>query len=358
MIFWNRNSSGAAAVFRVAATYIGTVVGAGFASGQETLRFFTVFGQKGLWGVVLATFLFCFLGTVVMDLGRKLRARSHRQVLRYACGRRLGSVMDVVITCFLFGSLVVMLAGAGAVASEHLGIDARVGVAVMAWIAVVTVLYGISGIVAANSVIVPLLVSFVLVLTGSVLGFRGLEKDRLAMEMPGIAAAPNWFLSALLYVAYNLILSVAVLAPLGREVGDRSVILKGGILGGVVLGLLALAIKLATSAHLPEISGYQVPMLFMARDYSRPFRLGYTMVLWGEIYSTAIGSLYGFASRISEWRRWSYNLLVFATIVLAIPASGFGFATLVGILYPLFGYASLGFLLALAFSVFRGEGRE
>jgi len=35
--------------FKVAATYIGTVVGAGFASGQEMLQFFAVFGLKGFW---------------------------------------------------------------------------------------------------------------------------------------------------------------------------------------------------------------------------------------------------------------------------------------------------------------------
>ena len=39
--------------FKVAATYIGTVVGAGFASGQETLQFFAVFGVRGFWDFFL-----------------------------------------------------------------------------------------------------------------------------------------------------------------------------------------------------------------------------------------------------------------------------------------------------------------
>lgn len=33
--------------FKVAATYIGTVVGAGFATGQEVLQFFNRFGAMG-----------------------------------------------------------------------------------------------------------------------------------------------------------------------------------------------------------------------------------------------------------------------------------------------------------------------
>ena len=38
--------------FKVAATYIGTVIGAGFASGQEILQFFSVFGNMGILGLI------------------------------------------------------------------------------------------------------------------------------------------------------------------------------------------------------------------------------------------------------------------------------------------------------------------
>ena len=33
--------------------FIGTVVGAGFASGQEAMLYFSAFGTQGLWGAVL-----------------------------------------------------------------------------------------------------------------------------------------------------------------------------------------------------------------------------------------------------------------------------------------------------------------
>lgn len=38
--------------FKVAATYIGTVVGAGFTSGQEMLQFFAVFGIRALTAMI------------------------------------------------------------------------------------------------------------------------------------------------------------------------------------------------------------------------------------------------------------------------------------------------------------------
>jgi uncharacterized membrane protein YkvI len=45
---------------KVAFAYIGTVVGAGFASGQEILQFFSYFGYWGLVGLLLAAGLFVY----------------------------------------------------------------------------------------------------------------------------------------------------------------------------------------------------------------------------------------------------------------------------------------------------------
>ncbi len=43
---------------KVAATYIGTVVGAGFATGREIVEFFTVNGLYGTIGICVSGFFF------------------------------------------------------------------------------------------------------------------------------------------------------------------------------------------------------------------------------------------------------------------------------------------------------------
>lgn len=43
------------AALQIAFTYIGTVVGAGFASGKEIVEFFVQYGSQGLVGILLAT---------------------------------------------------------------------------------------------------------------------------------------------------------------------------------------------------------------------------------------------------------------------------------------------------------------
>lgn len=343
-------------VFRIAATYVGTVVGAGFASGQETLRFFGAYGRNGLIGIGLSTVLFIAFGALVMDLGRRLGARSHRQILIHVCGENLGRVMDGVITLFLGATLTVMVAGGGAIFAEQVGLPKGIGVILTAGLAGVTILAGMRGIMTANSVVVPLLTLTVMGLTISSISYHGLELILSGtLPWPHLAPVKSWMLATWLYVGYNLVLSISILGPLGAEAPDRKAIWSGAAAGGLTLGLLALGIKLAVSAHMPEIGQYEVPMLFLARLHMHPVQWIYTLILWAEIYTTAIACAYGFASRAAEVLRTRYRNVVVLVTALALFFSGFGFSRLLTVLYPLFGMATLIVVACLSLTVFRRQ---
>jgi len=335
-------------VFRVASTYVGTVVGAGFASGQETLRFFAAYGRSGLIGIGVATAAFCIYGVMVMELGRRLQARSHREILHYACGPFFGRLMDAALTLFLGATLTVMLAGGGAIFGEQLGLPKGVGVILTAVLTGVTILFGMRGIMAANGIVVPLLTAAVAGLSAATIHFHGFGPI-LANSVPWPLLAPvkSWFLASWLYVGYNLVLSISVLAPLGAEINNRRALVGGGLVGGLTLGLLAAGIKMAVSAHMPEIGHVEVPMLFLARLHPLPVQWFYTLILWAEIYTTAIACAYGFAGRVSEWMGGQYRNVVVLITAVALFGSGFGFSTLLSVLYPLFGFVTLIVLLGL-----------
>lgn len=341
-------------IFRVAATYIGTVVGAGFASGQETLRFFAAYGKVGLLGVGLASLLFCIYGILIMDLGRRLQARSHREILHAVCGRVVGRAMDLVITLFLGATFTVMVAGGGAVFAEQMGLPRLLGSGLTAGLAGLTIFAGIRGIIAANGLVVPLLTLAVVGLTSATVHYHGLAPIlSRTMAWPGLAPVRSWMLAALLYVGYNLVLSISVLGPLGAQIRDRRALLLGALTGGAVLGLLAAGISLALAAHMPDIGQVEVPLLYLARLHPAAVQWSYTAILWAEIYTTAIGCAYGFAVRGSERLRMAYRPVVVGVALLALLGSGFGFSTLLRILYPLFGLLTLVVLLCLTAVPFR-----
>ena len=144
-------------------------------------------------------------------------------------------------------------------------------------------------------------------------------------------------------------LAISVLAPLGAEVNDRRAIVLGGIAGGVGLGVLATAIKLALAYYMPDAGLWEVPLLFLARLQPAVVGFFFTIILWAEIYTTAISSAYGFARRLTEASGYSYTAVVVGSCVAAVFFSRLGFARLVDTLYPFFGYVTIGLLAVFGF---------
>lgn len=340
--------------FKVAAAYIGTIVGAGFASGQEVLQFFSFFGTAGILGLLLSAVLFIVFGLIIMELGLRLNADSHREVIQYAGGRWLGAVIDGVITFFLFGALTAMAAGAGAIFSEQFGLSRVLGSLILVVATVVTVLTGISGVISAISYVVPVLLLSVLSIAVATFVTTPIEPAAInRWADPARAPVPFWPLSAVNYVSYNLVLGVAVLAPLGRHVNKTDVLRKGALYGGIGLGVGALAINLTLLANIPAITRYEIPMVYIAAGFSPLIQVVYSIVLLSEIYTTAVGSLYGFAERITDQDKPLFRWLVLGSGVLAFAAGQFGFTTLVRVLYPAVGYAGLLMLGGLAYGYAR-----
>lgn len=327
---------------KVAAVYMGTIVGAGFASGQEVLQFFSFFGITGIFGLIITSFMFVFFGLIILELGRRLNADSHREVIKYAGGRWLGNIIDGVITFFLFGALTAMAAGAGAIFEEQFGLPFILGSLIMVVATMLTVLVGISGVINAISFVVPVLLVSVLGISVATFITSPIDFDRVTnWAQASRAAVPFWPLSAIVYVSYNLVLGVSVLAPLGKHVEDPKVLKRGALWGGIGLGIGALAINLTLLSKIPAVAGYEVPMVFIAAQFSPLIQIGYSIVLLAEVYTTAAGSLYGFAERITDQGKPLFKWLIIGTSVMAFAAGQFGFSTLVRILYPAVGYAGL-----------------
>lgn len=336
--------------FKVASAYIGTVVGAGFASGQEVLQFFGFFGLWGLSGLILATGFFVYFGYLIIKLGAKLNADSHLPVIKHAGGKWIGAIIDYVITFFLFGALTVMAAGAGALFSEQLGLPKFWGSLLLVASTLGTVLLGLNGVISAISFVVPVLLVSVLAVCGYVLLSMGIPAGASQAAInEGTPAVPFWPLAALVYVSYNLVVAVAVLAPMGKEAADLKTIKKGALLGGLGLGLGAVAILVAMLTSMPQAAGYELPMIFVAGQISPLIRIGYAIILYLEIYTTAVGSLYGFSARFAKPQSKELKMLAAGASAAALAAAQFGFTTLVRILFPLVGYAGILMLGGLVY---------
>jgi uncharacterized membrane protein YkvI len=303
----------------VALAYVGTVVGAGFASGQEIYLFFSRHGQGGTLGILLAALGFWWLGYRALAVGARRTALPG--LLARVYPRRAAALMDRLLLLFMGAGLLVVAAAGGALLHDLLGWPAELASAVTLTFVLAVATFGDEGILAANTVLVP---------------FLTLVTLHVAWSAPGTLQGPStgtWWLSAMLYVSYNLFTGLVVLLALGERLPTpRDRLLAAGV-GAGVLGLLALVLHRALLA-MPGTPG-DLPVLAMADRLGDGWPFWYGLALMAALVTTGIAEAFTIKERAGLRPMWLSLVLWPLTI--------FGFQRLVAALYPMMGILAILF---------------
>ena len=330
--------------YRIAAAAIGIVLGAGFLSGQELLRFFGAYGVWGYVGAVVAALFFYLTVTTVLLLARESgEVTTDRIVLFFDApvARRAIAAFEFV---FLFLIYVLMIAAAGALFEDVFFLPPLAGDLVFCALTVFCSLFGVRGLVRLFSFLVPVLVvATVAIATGSILQGEIVAASDTRLHL-------GFLPSAMVYVSFNVVCSIPILAPVGKDAPSKGSIRAGTAIAAILLTAIAIFILLALSGG--GVSAEKdLPMLILAG------RLGvfagglYAFLLFGGIFSTGLSALTAIHTYFAV--RWQLPRGVVAALAVGLSVLGCavalsGFRELVGFFYPVFGY--LGLLpLALLF---------
>lgn len=336
----------------VAATFIGTTIGAGYASGNEILQYFVSFGLWcGTGALVIAGVLFFLLSAIVLNMAQQLRTTDIHRLVNPTSSRIPTWFADLCITASLLGTLVIMFAGAGAALDTWLGLPAWAGAALMAAVCVLTVLGGISGLVKVQGLVVPLIILVAVGVAWRGLAHPGAGADDVASLVTSSPLINTWWMSGILYVAFNFQLAYAVLAPIGKGSSSPGTSLVAGAgLGAIGLVVMAGAIMAALGAHATLIGRAELPMVELAGMVAPWVAAVYTVILLLAQFTTAVSCLFGGVERIallSPLRDVPGWLIAVVTAVVAVLLSSVGFSDLVGIVYPVLGYAGIAIVAML-----------
>jgi len=336
---------------QVAATYMGAVIGAGFASGQELVYFFVRYKNAGFLGLGLTGVLFALLGMLTIKMVNHFEVGSYTELITKTMGRGVGRALDIWLTIFLFVGLCIMLAGSAAVFVEHLKAPFWVGLLLTVVCLLSALLAGGEGILLFNTCLMPLLLIITLIVSFSAVGQEAaVNGEFLAMDAVNTGLlGESWLLASVLYVSYNMIIGVVVLTSIPLELRRNS--LWGGMLGGLALGFLGLVMAWALGYYYPQVLAYEIPMLFVAGQVNPLLKLPYTMALWFAMLTTALANAFSLAQRMSGGGR-DYHRTVLVILALALPFAGLSFAQMVTNIYPLFGYIGLFVILLIFVSGF------
>jgi uncharacterized membrane protein YkvI len=333
-----------AAAFQIAAVYVGTVVGAGFATGKEIVEFFSRFGFFGFLSILMSGYLLIFMGSKLMRMAARIKAKSYQEFNEHLFGTWAGKGINVLMLLMLLGVSAVMLAGAGAVFREQLGLSKNFGVFLTIFLSLVVMMVGTKGLFAVNTFVVPLMISFSLMLMS-----MSVRMPNFIGQLLFIPHADDGWKSVVApfsYTAFNLFLAQAVLVPIATEIKDDWIIKWGGILGGVFLTLILIASHF-TLIMLPGVERYEIPMAIIMKNLASSFYWLFVLVIYGEIFTSVIGNVFGIERQLKQMT--NIPMIVSFTLIFGISywISLFDYGKLLAYLYPLFGNVSLLFIALL-----------
>ena len=328
--------------FQVAATYVGAVMGAGFASGQEIQQFFVRFGHWGLVGIVLSSILFSLIGWGTLDLQEKWKVSSYNEFFNHLFGFKFGRWADRVVSILLFVGMVAMISGSGALFNEYFGLSRWLGISLTCFVIALALWYRGEGVLWINSVLIPVKFIFCLgIIASSIFLISAGDNEHVPSMIPH-PIVKNWILSAVLYVSLNATLAMVVFASLGREIQKKGARL-GALLGGVALGLFAFAIG-ASLLRFPDIWVLEIPMVAIAGKLGEWPAFFYVVVLWLAMITAAVGNGFSLVSRVVDSGKLSYGSTTLGLLVILLPLAGVKFSQIVQLAYPVFGYLGLVFI--------------
>lgn len=329
-------------VYRIAATAVACVIGAGFVSGQEVWQFFGAYGWFGILPIAIAVTLFGSGAAVVLWYAHETEADS-MEMLVSPTGHPVAKWGVVAFENILHYAFYVLMAAATGALGESYGLPNWAGVLFFCIVSTTVSMLGIKGLSKVFGWMVPILTVAVI---GVAIYSMTLGADAVPMPEGGkvttSAMMPHWTIAALVYFCFNFVGSVPILVAAAK--GEKTRGMPVGALCAILpLAALALMLFSAVMVH-PNSAAENLPMMALARACGPVFEYVCAFLMLGGIFSTGFSSQGSMNNYMEELGIKNKKLLLLATIALsaiAFVVALLGFKDLIGTVYPILGYVGI-----------------
>lgn len=343
-------------VFKIGGAYAAYQIGAGFASGQETIQYFGTWG--GVWPFVLPVIV--FIWTIIYTIsnykvGATENFENPNEVFVYYHGPVLGRIMDYLVNITLALTSLVMFAGAGATVNQYSGLPVWVGAVGIGVISAAVVCLGLEkmlDVLGGCGILIIAVMIFVAVygfITGDTSVMEG-QKNVLKYVDEGI------FLQASAFGTHNPILSIlgfgglgfAVIITFTTSMGKQCKNMKTCVASAVmssafyVIGIIMVCWTMLE--HLDYIASIEakVPMLAAVEDILPWMALPYCIIVLIGVFTTIAGYLWTCGRRVAPDGTWKQRIVVIAIAVVGITVgSMIPLDALVNFLFQIAGYMGI-----------------
>lgn len=337
-------------IFKVVFVIIGTLIGAGFASGQEIYLFFFSHGIEGLIGIIISSALMGIVIYKTLNIVRKNEIKTYKEFLDVIIKSKdknkylnIKYIVNLVINIFILITFFIMIAGFGAYFEQELGLNSIIGSTILAILCLIIFMTSVKGVVKANEILIPILIISIIII-----GFINIKEINLLNLGKYITKINerNWILNAILYSSYNSILLIPVLITLKDYVKSKKSAFLISLITIIITILLSIIIFLLLIRVDVDITKLEMPAVYVVSKMFSLIKIIYGFIILTSIFTTSISLGTSFLQNVSKNKK-SYTQIAVIMCIIAVGVSKVGFSNLVNLLYPIFGYLGLIQILKL-----------
>ena len=240
---------------------IGTLIGAGFASGQEIYIFFYKYGINGIIGIAISSLLIGAIVYKVLEISRKRQIKNYKEFVGILVkNENQIKIFNTIINIFILITFYIMIAGFGAYFEQQFGIDSLIGSSILAMICYFVFLKDVTGLIKVNQLIVPILIVGLILVGINVIDFARVPQiSKYILQN----SSCKWILDSILYGSYNTILLIPVLIALKNLITKKKESIFVSILTIITVILLSLIIFLMLSKIDVNIENLEMPTVYV-----------------------------------------------------------------------------------------------
>lgn len=320
---------------------IGTIIGAGFASGKEIYLFFYRYGVQGILGISICSVLLGLVLYKVLKIMIKYDISNYKDFLNLFIKNKLLNRSNVIITnLILLLTFFVMIAGFGTYLNQEFGINYTIGVSIISILCFIIFLKDVKGVEKVSSILVPILILFIMYI--GIININQIQNIfKIENQFIQFNWYNNWFIQTMLYLSYNLYLLIPVLVNFTGRLSQKKIV-RVSTNCAVIIFLLLLSIFLVLAKEsIYNIAFIEMPVIYIIGKSYPILRGIYGIIISFSILTTAISEGMGFIKGIKVEEK-NYLKVILIMCICGIVVSYLGFTNLVQILYPIIG--CIGFI--------------
>lgn len=325
------------------------LIGSGWASGQETVQYFT---SSGMWCFVpgVLNIIMLYYGyTAYGYAGRTRGIDSLEGVYEFYAGKYVGKLFVLFAWLFTFSAYVFMIAGFGATLEQQLGIPVPIGSAIGSVLAIVTAILGLNGIVNVIGKIGPVIIAIITFIgVVSIFMFAPYITQGAALLESGEVTVPTAggghpITAGLSFGGCSLLLCSAYIARQAHDLreykwSDFKLIV---MIGAVIDSVVPIMVGYAHLGNIQESGNVPIPNLVLANHIFPALGIILSIIILLAIYSTICPLMWSTISTfIKDDKSAKYKIAccVFAAIVYVVTLY-VPYATLLNYIMTYCGYS-------------------